>query len=478
MELAAADSALSAVKTLNSVLRALHEAVLASKRNDAVMVDIANTIYHRAPIIERLLLEIVHSDDAKVHRSFCHAITTVVAQMDRARLVVYTWLVKNPAARMVSAGDMELALKRAREVLDRSLADVQALEVHDTRDRAIAIQQGAMELQQNVVAYGAQVRAVAAQLESLLDGSGSDPAHTLVMAKFALKMSAKGGAKLKGHTHFVGCVAWSPDGTKVATASWDNTAALWDPVTGQRLHVFKGHTEWVNCVAWSPDGTQLATASSDKTAALLDPATGHRLRSLEGHTASIECVAWSPDGTKVATTSSRTAALWDPVTGRRLHTLEGHTDTVRCVAWSPDGTKVATTSDDKTAALWDPATGRRLCSLEGHTELVISVAWSPDCTKVATASYDNTAALWDPLTGQRLHVLKGHTQLVTGVAWSPDGTKVATASWDKTAALWDPVTGRRLRSLEGHTSLVVCVAWSPDGTKVATSSSDYTAALP
>ena len=65
-------------------------------------------------------------------------------------------------------------------------------------------------------------------------------------------------------------VAFSPDGTRLATASWDKTARLWDARTGQPLLECKGHTDLVASVAFSPDGTWLATASQDKTARLWD----------------------------------------------------------------------------------------------------------------------------------------------------------------------------------------------------------------
>ena len=61
-------------------------------------------------------------------------------------------------------------------------------------------------------------------------------------------------------------MAWSPDGKRLATASWDKTAKVWDAASGQELLTLKGHTGMVISVAWSPDGKRLATASDDKTA--------------------------------------------------------------------------------------------------------------------------------------------------------------------------------------------------------------------
>ena len=82
-------------------------------------------------------------------------------------------------------------------------------------------------------------------------------------------------------------VAFSPDGTRLATASKDHTARLWDARTGQFLRECKGHTNMVTSVAFSPDGTRLATASYDWTARLWDARTGQQLLECKGHTGTV-----------------------------------------------------------------------------------------------------------------------------------------------------------------------------------------------
>ncbi|MFA7241153.1 MAG: hypothetical protein WC091_13670, partial [Sulfuricellaceae bacterium] len=75
----------------------------------------------------------------------------------------------------------------------------------------------------------------------------------------------------------VNCVAFSPDGSSIATASYDNSARLWDLASGKELRRFDGHGDPVNCVAFSPDGSSIATASSDNSARLWDLASGKLL---------------------------------------------------------------------------------------------------------------------------------------------------------------------------------------------------------
>jgi WD40 repeat protein len=282
----------------------------------------------------------------------------------------------------------------------------------------------------------------------------------------------------KGHTSSVLGVAYSPDGTRIATASDDNTARIWDTTTGETLHTLTGHNSSVRGVAYSPDGTRIATASDDNTARIWDTTTGETLHTLTGHTSSVLGVAYSPDGTRIATASDdNTARIWDTTTGETLHTLTGHTNWVLGVAYSPDGTRIATASWDNTARIWDTTTGETLHTLTGHTNWVLGVAYSPDGTRIATASWDNTARIWDTTTGETLHTLTGHTNSVLGVAYSPDGTRIATASGDNTARIWDTTTGETLHTLTGHTNSVWGVAYSPDGTRIATASDDNTARI-
>ena len=137
------------------------------------------------------------------------------------------------------------------------------------------------------------------------------------------------------------------------TASADNTAQLWDAVTGQRLTPLQGHASYVNSAAFSQDGGRVVTASADHT-----------------------------------------GRIWDAVTGEQIAVLEGHTSFVRGAAFSPDGARVVTASGDCTAQLWDAEKGAPVAVLRGHTAGVMSAAFDSDGTRVVTAAADNTARVW------------------------------------------------------------------------------------
>src|SRR5260370_38210537 len=82
----------------------------------------------------------------------------------------------------------------------------------------------------------------------------------------------------EGHSRAVRCVAFSPDGKRIVTGSWDKTARLWDAETGKEILALEGHSSMVQSVAFSPDGKSVLTGSLDGTARVGDPETGKRLR--------------------------------------------------------------------------------------------------------------------------------------------------------------------------------------------------------
>uniref|UniRef100_UPI00101D7C7A NACHT domain-containing protein n=1 Tax=Phytoactinopolyspora endophytica TaxID=1642495 RepID=UPI00101D7C7A len=96
--------------------------------------------------------------------------------------------------------------------------------------------------------------------------------------------------QLTGHTGWGRAVAYSPDGTHLATAGDDHTVWLWDTATGEQLHQLTCHTDWVEAVAYSPDGTHLATAGDDHTVRVWDTATGEQRHQLTAHTDRVQAV--------------------------------------------------------------------------------------------------------------------------------------------------------------------------------------------
>jgi WD40 repeat protein len=272
-------------------------------------------------------------------------------------------------------------------------------------------------------------------------------------------------------------LAFSPNGTRLASAGESGIVEICDVTTGQELLTLEsrpGVRVWG--VAFSRDGGRLASTGSDRTVTLWDARTGHMLLPLKGHTKDVTGVAFSADGTRVASGAwDGTAIIWDAETGERLHNLEGHIDGVRDVAFSPDGTLLASAGQDQLVKVWDAATGRLVHTLTGHTHFVYGVAFSPDGTRLASAGGDTTVMVWDIITGQGApQRLGGHTSAVFSVAYSPDGTRIASGAWDGTVKIWDAATGEEVLTLKGHRDEVRSVTFSPDGALLASAGRDGT----
>jgi WD40 repeat protein/energy-coupling factor transporter ATP-binding protein EcfA2 len=170
--------------------------------------------------------------------------------------------------------------------------------------------------------------------------------------------------------HFVGQVAnvlgiaWSPDGKRLVTAGSRNMAIIWDAVDGKNHGIAAGHGRDgyafrgfevgnIFSVAWSPDGTKIATASDDFTAKIWDADTAREILTLRGHQSRVMSVSWRPDGTQLVTGSADgTAKVWDAATGRELLTLPGANDELTSVSWNPTGTVIATSSWDNSVRLY------------------------------------------------------------------------------------------------------------------------------
>ena len=348
------------------------------------------------------------------------------------------------------------------------------------------------------------------------------------------------GQPLIGHDDYVSNVVFSPDGSILASGSWDKTIILWDMNSLQPLtKPLYGHISNVNSIAFHPSGRFFASGGGDKAVILWDVkphqpignqfALGHEVASmaitqdgkyfatgsnigivhlwdattnpptdhpLVGHGADfVSALAFRPDGKILATGGhDKTVRLWDVETAQPIWTSpdgEGHTELINALAFSPDGKTLASGSWDNQIILWDvsnPVSPVKLDTLPGKSEKVISLAFSPDGSILASGYmgrdigndlHDNSIiVLWDMATHQPIgQPLAGHTDAVNSLVFIPDGKYLFSGSWDKTIIQWDVAKQEKIDQFVGHTDLIFTVAISSDGTMLASGGSDKTIIL-
>lgn len=211
-------------------------------------------------------------------------------------------------------------------------------------------------------------------------------------------------------------IAVSQDGYYLAGSCEDGTVRLWDTRIAwwdllrrwptREVRSFTGHYERIASIAFSPDGTFLASGSADNTIKLWDVQTGDLIHTFSGHADEVRSVAFRADGRYVVSGSKdKTVKIWDVDTGKAVRTFPGHTDEVTSAAFRPDGWYVVSGSWDGTITIWDVRTGKAIRTFSGHTGGIFSVAFSPDGWYLASGSADETLKIWDVKRGAELATL-------------------------------------------------------------------------
>ncbi|MFC5819145.1 hypothetical protein ACFPUY_28950 [Nonomuraea harbinensis] len=322
-----------------------------------------------------------------------------------------------------------------------------------------------------------------ATLSSLLAVAAWDIAPTDEARNRVLYAATRTGrGTLTGHARGVMALAFSPDGSAIATGSDDGTARLWDTASRRQLGAPITRPKY-DCsdvrLAFSPDGRTLATACAGRVR-FYDVATRRELgRPLE-HEAVVSALAYRPDGKTLVTGDFRgVVRQWDAATHRPHGPPMGRPDhgpelanIVREVTFSRDGTVMAV-ARGRAVRLWDPVTSRpRGEPVARQADTVLDVALSPDGATLATVSQGRTALLWDLASRERTGELKDRLAGFTAIAFSPDGTRIATAGGSGRTVLWDTAARRRLLTLADNVGVLECVAFSPDGTLLAAAGQD------
>ena len=308
-----------------------------------------------------------------------------------------------------------------------------------------------------------------------------------------IDLTLKGKERIANHEREVCSVAYSPDGTRIATASIDKTIGFWDANTLKPLYPpFSDHMDEVYSVAFSFDGNRLVSTSRDNTVRVWDIKSGNStliyhldffpaipdyhpsfdyynavfsrdgkclfvacacnilvididskqiIKTLPQKTA-VTAIAVSPvDPELIAFATKNTIKILNLKTSK-YGVNNDHWGGIWSIAFSLNGQFLITASEDKTARFFEISNKGNIQSLIcrqtfHHSDEIKDAAISHDLKYAVTGSKDKELRVWDIISGVCLKTFRGHSDWVNSVDFNLDGRHIVSSSWDGTIRIWD-----------------------------------------
>ncbi len=239
-------------------------------------------------------------------------------------------------------------------------------------------------------------------------------------------------------------VAFAPDSRAFACANGTDAVRVWDPNTGKEtLHLPANPGDPVLCLAYAPDGTKLALGRHSGKAELWDLKNKQIAQEFK-YADPVYALAFHPDGNTLALSGGNKIALLETETGKEIRTINSKSEVVPAsmpmiasLTFSSDGKTLAAGCYDAIIRQYDITTGKEKKSMEGHGNVAYALSYSGDGRTLASASFDKTVRLWEAYSGLQIAVYKGHLGPVTTLAYFKDGRGIFSGSADTSILLWD-----------------------------------------
>lgn len=277
-------------------------------------------------------------------------------------------------------------------------------------------------------------------------------------------------------------IAFSPDGTLLATAGDFPNVHTWDAETGTALAAFAGHAQGISGLTFL-DNARIVSGSIDQSVRIWDLNPSWRLERTIGGIDKPDVISdrvmsldFSADATLLLAAGgvpSRNGELhlFTVADGNRtLFLPQAHDDAIYSAKFSPDGKRIASAGADKYLRTFDIAYGQQIRRFEGHTNYVLSVAWKGDGQTLVSASADQTIKTWNAETADQIVTIPNFGKHVTAVRFMGESDNIVSSSGDRLVRMHNAFNGGNFRNFGGPDSWLHCVDITPDSNVLAAGS--------
>lgn len=330
-------------------------------------------------------------------------------------------------------------------------------------------------------------------IETTYEGGGNKPLSSLAIAKngarfavgswdfcaFGWDIGESGEARQyitpdEGLYNAVDCVAFSPDGTRIAHGGKNHLAHVFDAETTALELTLRGHGDNVTGIAFSPDGSRIATSCVDSVVRLFDASTGERIAEMRGATPSSTGLVFTPDGASLLVSTSDGRVLVFDVS--HTHYGEIRRDlpvAAYSVRFSPDGTILASCTHDGRIQLYTTTDFDRFADWQAHeaSKCAIALEFTPSGEELLSCSYDGTIRRWSVETQEEI----GRNEFGAGVyafALSPDGDHIAAALMNKEIAIAHRESGEITTRFKDAAAVVYSLRFDSSGSRLVAGGAD------
>jgi len=318
---------------------------------------------------------------------------------------------------------------------------------------------------------------------AILDLDWSDDSKRIVVGgdgrekyghAFFMETGASVG-EITNHTKVINSVTFKQTRPyRVATGSEDFAVNWYEGPPFKFKKRFTGHSRFVNCVRFSPNGNLLASASSDKTVLLYDGKTGDQTATLTGHNGGVYSCSWNADSTRLLTASAdKTCKIWDVATGQAIttFTFENEVENQQLGCLWQGNYLLSVNLSGHISYLDESNPSKPLRVLKGHNKFVTSLAVDKENNSFYSGSYDAAITRWNIDSGENTYIEgNGHKNQIVDMTVD-NGNLIAGAMDDSVSV--SPIAGNTYGPSVGVDSLVVGVAATKGQTVSATLQSVY-----